>query len=152
MTRRQSICGVTLLEVLVTLALIALLASQAYPAFSRHVIRLRRQEAQATLLRLMQQQERYFTQSNTYIEFSSSSTGEQARQFQWWSGTSKTGSAYEIEGKPCEGELIAQCVRLIATPGTANVDVHFRDADCGQLTLTSNGQRDASGPAARCWP
>jgi type IV pilus assembly protein PilE len=145
-------CGFTLIELLVALVILALLASQAYPAFHKQVIRVRRQEAQAALLRLMQQEERYFTQANTYIAFSSSSTDEQARQFKWWSGNSKPTSGYEIEGKPCEGELISQCVRLVATPGTTNVDPNFHDTDCEQLTLTSTVSRLASGPAERCWP
>lgn len=144
--------GFTMIEVLIALVIIALLASQVYPAFHKHVIRVRRQEAQSALLRLMQQEERYFTQANTYMEFSSSATSAEAKQFQWWSGTSKASSGYEIEAKPCEGELISQCVRLVATPGTGNVDPRFHDADCQQLTLTSTGQRFASGPAERCWP
>ncbi len=145
-------CGFTLMEMLIALVILALLASQAYPAFHKQVIRARRQEAQSALLRLMQQEERYYTQANTYIEFSSSSTGEQQRQFKWWSGESKSTSGYEIEAKSCEGEQISQCVRLIATPGTTNVDRTFHDTDCEQLTLTSAGLRLASGPADRCWP
>jgi type IV pilus assembly protein PilE len=144
--------GFTMIELLIALVIIALLASQAWPAFQQHVIRVRRHEAQSALLRLMQQEERYFTQANTYIEFSSSSTGAQERQFRWWSGSDKSTSGYEIEGKACEGELISQCVRLIATPGTANVDQTFHDAECAQLTLVSTGLRLASGPGLRCWP
>lgn len=144
--------GFTLIEMLIALIIIALLASQAYPAFQKHLIRVRRHEAQSALLRLMQQEERYFTQANTYIEFSSASADEQARQFKWWSGNSKPTSGYEIEGKPCEGEQISQCVRLVATPGSANVDPTFHDTECEQLTLTSTGLRLASGPGDRCWP
>jgi type IV pilus assembly protein PilE len=144
--------GFTLMEMLIVLIILSLLASQAYPAFHKHVIRVRRQEAQSALLRLMQQEERYFTQANTYIEFSSASTDAQARQFKWWSGNSKASSGYEIEGKPCEGEQISQCVRLVATPGSGNVDPTFHDTECEQLTLTSTGLRLASGPGEKCWP
>lgn len=144
--------GFTLIELLIALVIIALLASQAWPAFQQHVIRVRRHEAQSALLRLMQQEERYFTQANTYIAFSSSSTDAEARQFRWWSGSDKTTSGYEIEGKACEGELISQCVRLIATPGTVNVDQTFHDDECAQLTLASTGLRLASGSGLRCWP
>ena len=71
--------GFTLLEMLIALIIVALLASQAYPVFQQYVTRVRRQQAQSALLRLMQQEERYFTQANTYLAFSSSSTG--ARRF-----------------------------------------------------------------------
>jgi len=144
--------GFTLLELLVALVILAMLGAQLYPSFHRHVIRVRRLEAQTALQQLMQQQERYFSQSNTYVEFSASANNPAARLFKWWSGSSPATSAYELEGKPCDGELISQCVQLIAKPGTALVMSTFRDEDCQRLTLTSNGERRASGPAPGCWP
>jgi type IV pilus assembly protein PilE len=149
MDRRSD--GFTMMEMLIVLVILLLLASQVYPAFQKYVISVRRQEGQSALLRLMQQEERYYTQANTYLAFSSASTGAQERMFQWWSGNHKASSSYEIEAKACEGELISQCVRLVATPGGANVDSTFHDEDCQELTLTSTGLRLASGPAERCW-
>jgi type IV pilus assembly protein PilE len=142
----------TLLELLVALVIVAILAAMAYPDLHRHVIRTRRSEAQSALQQLMQQQERFFSQNNTYIAFSSDSTEARARLFKWWSGTSQAASAYEVEGKACDGELVSQCVQLVATPGTAKVDAHFHDTACQQLTLTSSGGKRASGPAEHCWP
>jgi type IV pilus assembly protein PilE len=144
--------GFTLIELLVVLIIMAVLAAQAMPAYQQHVIRTRRGEAHAVLLKLMMQQERYHTQTNTYIAFSVGATDPEARHFQWWSGSRAPESAYEIEGKACEGELISECVQLIATPGTGQVDSTFRDDDCRKLTLTSTGLRLASGPATGCWP
>jgi type IV pilus assembly protein PilE len=143
--------GVSLIELLVVLAIVGILASAVLPSYQQYLVRTRRGEAQAALLRLMLQQERYFSQTNSYLAFSSSSNGVQERRFQWWSGNSAASSAYEVEGKACDGELISQCVQLVATPGTARVDRQFRDADCQLLTLTSAGQRLASGPAPDCW-
>jgi type IV pilus assembly protein PilE len=144
--------GFSLIELLVGLVILAVVASQAMPAYQNHVIRTRRGEAQSALLKLMMQQERFYTQNNTYIAFSSASAEPEARHFQWWSGASPQRSAYEIEGKACDGEEITQCVQIIAKPGTDMVDSHFHDQDCGLLTLTSTGLRLASGPATGCWP
>lgn len=144
--------GSSMIELLIMLTLLGLLAAQVYPSFRAHVVRVRRGEAQAALQQLMQQQERYYTQNNRYLAFSSSSTDPEEKMFRWWTGNSAPVSAYEIEGKACEGETIASCVRLVATPGTDQVDRHFKDEDCAQLTLTSAGQRLASGSAPRCWP
>lgn len=151
MTRARQ-AGFSLLELLIVLVILAVLAAQAMPAFQQHVIRARRAEAQATLLQLMQQEERFYTQTNTYIAFSSGATDPEAHQFKWWSSNGAPTSAYEIEGKACDGEPISQCVQLIATPGTALVDSRFRDDDCRQLKLTSSGLRLATGPSTRCWP
>ncbi|MBV6324677.1 type IV pilin protein [Duganella violaceipulchra] len=147
--RRQ---GFSMIELLIVLVILAVLAAQVVPGFQQHVIRARRSEAQAALLQLMQQEERFFTQANTYIAFSSTITEPEARQFKWWSSNGAPTSAYEIEGKACDGELISQCVQLIATPGTALVDASFRDDDCRQLKLTSSGLRLATGPSVHCWP
>lgn len=144
--------GFSLIEMCVVLVIFAVLAAQAMPAYQQHIVRTRRGEAQAALLRLMMQQERFHTQNNRYIAFSADSTDPEARQFQWWSGSSPRHSAYELDGKACEGELISQCIQITATPGTAAVDGRFRDDACRKLMLTSTGLRLASGDATGCWP
>ena len=142
----------SMIELLVVLVILAVLAAQAMPSYQQHVIRARRAEGQAALWQLMQQEERFFTQTNTYVAFSAGATEPEARQFKWWSSNGALTSAYEIEGKACDGELISQCVQLIAKPGTAIVDHNFHDEECQRMTLTSTGLRLASGPSARCWP
>ncbi|NVM78934.1 type IV pilus assembly protein PilE [Duganella sp. SG902] len=144
--------GFSLMELLVALVIAAILAAYVMPVYQQHIVRTRRGEAQSALLKLMMQQERFHSQHNSYIAFSAGSTDAEARHFQWWSGASAPTSAYEIEGKACDGELISQCVQLVARPGTALVDSRFHDDDCRMLTLTSTGQRIATGPAAGCWP
>ena len=147
--------GFSLVELLATLVILALLLALAVPAYHAHLVRARRVQGQATLLKLMQQQERYYSQNNTYIAFSAASQDAQGGQFQWWSGEgAREGavrSAYEIDAIACPGLALTQCVQLRARPGTARVDQQFRDADCGVLTLRSTGERGSSGPAARCW-
>jgi type IV pilus assembly protein PilE len=144
--------GFTLIELLVVLVIMAVLAAQAMPAWQQQVIRTKRGEAQSALLKLMMQEERFHTQNNRYIAFAAGAAEAEARHFQWWSGANPSTSAYEVEGKACDGELIEQCVQVIATPGTGQVDGKFRDDDCGKLTLTSSGLRLASGHATGCWP
>ncbi|KQW93964.1 pilus assembly protein PilE [Massilia sp. Root418] len=150
MTLRHS-HGWTMLEVLIVLVIAMVLAALSYPSYSQFVIRSKRVEGQAALQLLMQQQERYFSANNRYIAFSSASAGEAERRFKWWSGASAARSAYEIEAQACDGESIESCVQLIATPGTARVDRHYEDDECGRLILTSTGLRLATGRGARCW-
>jgi type IV pilus assembly protein PilE len=149
MTTRE--WGLSLLEVLTVVAIAALLAAVAIPVFTEAVIAGKRAQAQAIMEELMQQQERYFSHFNTYIAFSASAAEPQAREFRWWSGISPSASAYELEGKACDGEDIRNCIQLIAKPGTSVVDHRFKDPQCEQLTLTSTGQRSATGPARTCW-
>lgn len=148
--------GFSLIELLAVLAIVGLLLTLALPAYHGHVVRAKRVQGQSALLRLMQQQERYYTQNNQYLAFNSASQAPQAQQFKWWSGDgpvgSAGGSAYEIEAVACPDLGIGQCVLLRALPGTAKVDPQFHDPECGVLSLNSMGQRGSSGPASRCWP
>ena len=143
--------GFSMIELMIVVVVLSVMASMFYPAFQQYVVRSRRAEAQAMLQRLMAQQERYYTQHNSYVAFSARASDPEAALFTWWSGRSAPVSAYELEGKACEGELIADCVQLIATPGTSAVDAQFKDPACGTLILKSTGQHLATGPAARCW-
>jgi len=149
--RRRAASGGGLAGVLVALVIIAILASVALPSWQYAVVRMRRTEAQAAMMELMQQQERHFTQFNSYIAFSASASDAAARQFRWWSGRAARTSAYELEGKACEGQAIRDCIQLVATPGTANVDGAFKDPQCENLILTSSGLHLATGPASNCW-
>ena len=148
----QRDAGFSLIEVMTVLVILCVLAALAYPSLQQHVIRSKRAQAQAALQQLMQQQERYYSQNNRYVEFSAESDAATGPVFKWWSGETATGSAYEMQAAACTGEALTQCVRLTAIPGTARVDGHFEDGDCGTLTLDSSGKHSASGAAARCWP
>ena len=148
--RRRS--GFTLIEVSIVAAIVALLAAVAYPSYAGYVTKSRRIEGQIALIEAVQQQERYYTRFNTYAAFSSDSTDEQEKRFKWWSGSVAARSAYELRARPCPGAELTECVEVQAMPGTAKVDAKFRDADCQTLTLSSAGDRAASGPFERCWP
>ena len=144
--------GFTLVEVMIVAAIVALLAAIAYPSYAGYVTKSRRIEGQIALIEAVQQQERFYTRYNTYAAFSSDSTDEQEKRFKWWSGSVAARSAYELHARACPGADLTQCVEVQAIPGTAKVDIRFRDADCQTLTLNSAGKQAASGPFERCWP
>lgn len=155
--------GFSLVELLAVLAIVSLLLSLALPAYRGQVLRAKRVQGQAALLKTMQQQERYYSQHNRYLAFSAGAGGAdgtgggaQAAQFAWWSGEGgeegAARSAYELDAAACPGSTIAQCVLLRARPGTERVDRQFRDTECGTLTLSSTGERGSAGPEALCWP
>lgn len=144
--------GFTLVELLVVLAIVSILAAIAYPGYARHVSKARRVEAQLALVDAMQRQEQYRALHHTYVAFSIASTDADSRQFRWWVGASPEHSAYELEGRACDGQAISQCIELRARPGTANVDTGFSDPECGILSFDSRGGQGASGGGERCWP
>ncbi|MEX5744135.1 type IV pilin protein [Massilia sp. X63] len=149
MTRQD---GFTLVEMLVVLAIVAILAAVAYPGYARHVVKSRRVEAQLALVEAMQRQEQYRALHHTYAAFSASASDADGEQFRWWVGARPEDSAYELDAQACDGQEISQCIELRARPGTPKVDARFSDPDCGTLTLASTGAQGASGSGARCWP
>ena len=148
---KSSSTGFTLIELMAVCAVVAILAAIAYPSYEDSIRRARRAEGRAALMQLMQQQERFYSQHNSYIEFSSSSTGENQKRFKWFSSNTAAGSAYEIDAAACKDETIRDCVLLTATPGTTRVNSNFRDVACGKLMLASTGLKTVSGPATDCW-
>ena len=138
--------GFTLIEVLVALLIVSILASIAWPNYAAYLTKTRRMEGKVALIMAMEQ---HHALHHSYVAFSSAAP---VAGLPWWSGTAAGASYYELDAEACPARTLRDCVQLRASPGTANVDVRFRDAECGTLTLLSTGEQGASGPSKRCWP
>lgn len=64
--RRNS--GFTLIELMITVAIVAILAAVAYPSYKQYVIRANRSEAQAYLMDLSQRQQQYLMDARAYAD------------------------------------------------------------------------------------
>ncbi len=64
--RRNS--GFTLIELMITVAIVAILAAIAYPSYKQYVIRANRSEAQAYLMDLSQRQQQYLMDARAYAD------------------------------------------------------------------------------------
>ncbi|CAN5395018.1 type IV pilin protein [soil metagenome] len=143
--------GFTLIELMVVSAVMAVIAALAYPSYQESVRKTRRAEGRAALMQLLQQEERYYSQNTTYIAFGSTSSDADEAKFRWYSGESAKVSAYEISAAACEGETVQTCVLLTAKPGTQKVNQNHTDPACGNLMLSSTGEKKVSGSAIDCW-
>ena len=140
-TRRVK--GFTLIELMVGVAIVGLLAAMAYPAYTSSVLKGRRAEGRAALADLLQQQERYLTQTGSYLSFAAGATGQ---PFKTFSGDNLARAAYQLGAMACGGGAsIRECVRVFAVPVAA-------DADVGTLGMLSTGAKDCSGSRPElCW-
>ena len=157
--KKTSKGGFTLIEMLIVVAVISILASIAYPSYLRFTLNGRRAEGRKALTELLQQQERFMTQTNSYCTFSNTGgvaaalVGCTAVPFKTMSGENLAGSAYWLSAEACPvsppgtGNMpVTDCVRVVATPIQA-------DAEAGSLRMTSTSTKDCIGGTnpTVCW-
>ncbi|MBI5782942.1 MAG: prepilin-type N-terminal cleavage/methylation domain-containing protein [Gammaproteobacteria bacterium] len=58
--------GFTLIELMITVVIIGIIAAIAYPSYSNYMTQTRRSDAQIALTTAANQQERFFTECNSY--------------------------------------------------------------------------------------
>ena len=139
--------GVTLVEIMVVVGIVALLAAVAVPSYRQYTIRAHRTEAMAALLRLATNQERFYLQNNEYT------LDPEALGFP--AGLSEQG-VYTLEIGTNMGVTVDWFAIARPTPGGGRNSIdQTPDTECTAFTLTSAGVRTATplpnGANDRCW-
>lgn len=130
--------GFTLVELMVVVAMVAILASIGYPSYLSQVAKGRRADAKQALVELAQKLERYYTERGTYAGAALGANGVY--------GSTSSGSYYTlaITNQTADGFTIT------ATPRSNQVG----DA-CGTFSYNQLGDRMVGGgatlTAAQCW-
>ncbi|MBC3874617.1 type IV pilin protein [Undibacterium sp. LX15W] len=70
MHRKIAVRGFTLIELMVTVAIISIISAIAYPSYRENVRRSNRAEVRALILENAQYMERFFTENNSYLQTS----------------------------------------------------------------------------------
>lgn len=135
--------GFTLIELMITVAIVGILAAVAYPSYQQHILKTRRAEAKACLSELAQFMERFYTTNLRYDQDSG-------------------GTAVALPNIQCRTDLTnfyttqfvadslgQRSYSLEAVPKGSQAS----DTACGTLSLTQAGVKGSSvtGAAAKCW-
>lgn len=126
--------GFTLIEIMITVAIVAILAAIAYPSYQEYVRKSRRTQAGVDMMETVQRLERYYSARNTYVGFTPTTISSPA------SGT----AFYTLSVE----DLSATAFTISAAP--QSVQANDR---CGTLTINQAGTKgQASGMTnADCW-
>jgi type IV pilus assembly protein PilE len=168
--------GLTLIEVLIAVAIVAVLTAIAVPMYSQYLVRGQRAAAKTALLQMSQAMERYYTACGTYATtttgpcagtisstvvyplstFVSGSTGCNAMSPASGGATyclsaaplpAVSPTSYTLQAVPC-GDGGSGC-----PAGTSNLS--FTDPACDVLMIDNTGLKSvgtaATSPASQCW-
>jgi type IV pilus assembly protein PilE len=133
--------GFTLIELMIAVAIVAILASIGYPAYTEQVQKTRRADAMSVLLEAANALERYYTAHGTY-------TGIATTDYPGKSPVDGSETYYSIA--PALGGGGTSYTLTATRSGSQATD------KCGELTLTNTGARgvtsaDAGVTADDCW-
>jgi type IV pilus assembly protein PilE len=130
--------GFTLIEVMITAAIIAILAAVAYPSYTRYVVRGKRAAAQAIMYTAVSKQEQYMLNARSFTSnFADLKVNVAPEVSNHYTLTTTADNAatpptYYVEAAPTGGQATA-------------------DSRCGTLRLTNAGVKTASGGGTDCW-
>jgi type IV pilus assembly protein PilE len=137
--KKISVNGFTLIELMVTVAIVGILSAIAYPSYQNSVRQSWRSNAASCLVELAQGMERRYTANSSYVGATLPNNG---------CNTAEMGTRYTIgfNGTPTATAFTLQAAPTGSQTGDA----------CGTFTVNQMGQRDVTSPATgfnsgTCW-
>lgn len=142
--------GFTLIELMITVAIVGILAAVAFPSYTSYIAKARRADARTQLASAQQWIEKFYSESYDYARNTAGGSSTTAFNAQPFSQSPRVGDGsamyvltLTVSASP------ATTYTLSATPvagGSMSSDV------CGTLTLSNTGRRGAGGgDILKCW-
>lgn len=139
--------GFTLIELMITVAIVAILAAVAYPSYKEYIDRSRRSEAQGILMEAAQWMERFYAENYRYDKNTKDVIVATLFAGRFTKSPGSGDAAYTISVKSSSAtEFVVQAVRAGSMIGDK----------CGNFEITYTGVRQLAAGTftstmARCW-
>jgi type IV pilus assembly protein PilE len=130
--------GFSLIELMIVVAIVAIIATFAFPSYRQHVIRSNRTDATSALLRMAADQEKFYIQNNRYASYD------------------ELGSPTTENGWYTLAVTEADAATFTATATVASGSGQEDDAHCKEFSINAEGQKLATDPedadsTDQCW-
>jgi type IV pilus assembly protein PilE len=146
--------GFTLIELMITVAVISILAAIAYPSYQEQMRKTRRSDATIALQQIAQAQERYYTLNGGYANTTAKYDDLTGLNDLTWDGTA---NGYYTSGGASKGLYVVtlasgatvSAITLEATPVSGRSQA--ADASCTKATLSNLGVKSGLPANNKCW-
>ena len=140
--------GVTMLELLIVVAIIAIISSFAYPSYMRYVVSTKRTAATSALLQIADRQQQFFMDNKAYTA-DLTDLGFAANPYVIADdGTAAAAGDSDATYSISLSNVAATTYTITAAPLQGQLK---RDTYCGSMILNQAGNRSSSGGGDDCW-
>ena len=136
MKRKCEQLGFTLIELMITVAIVGILAAIAYPSFTEYIAKSRRATTVSLLLQGQQWMERFYTENFRYDQNSAGTAVTDASQFPAW---------FSVSPKPGDGTAVYDITVTAGTRDTYTIKATRKSSmandRCGNYEVDQYGRK-----------
>lgn len=149
MFSRQKNQGFTLMELMITVAILGILSAITVPSYMAYVQKSKRTDAKVELLRVAQLQESYYVQNLSYAKQLNGTSASGGLNLSAATVTTENGyysvtmSATDSGGGTCAGNNTDPCVAYAIKAVPKSTGGQASDSDCQEFLITNTGARFA---------